>query len=43
MSIMCSSEDPEQPRTCVYKRGVAGPNEMQQYGGRFKNGEKTGT
>ena len=20
-----------------YKRGVAGPNEMQQHGGRFKN------
>ena len=24
-------------------KGMAGPNKMQQYGGRFKNGEETGT
>ena len=43
MCITRSLEDPEQPCVCVYKRGVARPNEMQQYGGRFKNGEKIGT
>ena len=41
MSITRSSEDPKQPRACAYKRGMAWPNSMQQYGGRLKNGEKT--
>ena len=46
MGITRSSEAPEQPRACAYRRGVArpnqGPNEMQQYGGRFKTREKLG-
>ena len=41
MRIMCSSEAPNKPRACTYKSVVARPNEMQQYSGRFKNGEKT--
>ena len=32
----------EQLCACGYKRGVAGPNEMQQYGGRIQKGRKTG-
>ena len=41
MRITRSTEDPEQPRACAYKRGVAGPNEMQQYGGRIQKRRKT--
>ena len=32
----------EQLCACGYKRGVAGPNKMQQYGGRIQKGRKTG-
>ena len=43
MRITRSSEDPEQSSACAYKRGVAGPNEMQQMAADSKTEKKTGT